>query len=244
MIILHRYRLIFIKTRKTAGTSIEQYLAQFAEAGDIVTPIQPAIPGHKPQNDKGAFNPLADSRISGASMTSLRTLVSILRQRQRFFNHMTAADIQQRVPPEVWSNYLKVAVERNPWDKVVSMYNMLTHDCGLNVTLDDVIDRELKPNWPIYAKPDTGTILVDRVLRYEALSDGLAEVFAEVGIPFSGELAVFAKSGKGGKRPIVELNVGQSRRIESRFADEIAHLGYSASIANVQIVDNGTAARS
>ena len=39
MIINHKYKFIFIKTRKTAGTSIEIALSQFCDANDVITPI-------------------------------------------------------------------------------------------------------------------------------------------------------------------------------------------------------------
>ena len=44
MIVSHRHRFIFIRTMKTAGTSIETFLSRFCGPEDIVTPIdRPAI---------------------------------------------------------------------------------------------------------------------------------------------------------------------------------------------------------
>jgi len=57
MILSHRYKFIFIKTRKTAGTSIEIYLSQFTKAFDVVTPISPSPDNHQPKNYRGLFNP-------------------------------------------------------------------------------------------------------------------------------------------------------------------------------------------
>ena len=42
MTISHKYNFIFIKTLKTAGTSLEIYLSQMCGNGDIVTPIEPS----------------------------------------------------------------------------------------------------------------------------------------------------------------------------------------------------------
>ncbi len=39
MIVNHRHKFIFLKTRKTAGRSIEIALSQFCDSNDIITPI-------------------------------------------------------------------------------------------------------------------------------------------------------------------------------------------------------------
>ena len=41
MILSHKYKFIFLKTNKTAGTSIELALSKFCEAEDIITPVTP-----------------------------------------------------------------------------------------------------------------------------------------------------------------------------------------------------------
>ena len=39
MIISHKYKFIFIKTQKTAGSSIELYLSRFCGKDDIIIPM-------------------------------------------------------------------------------------------------------------------------------------------------------------------------------------------------------------
>ena len=46
MIISHKHKFIFIKTRKTAGTSIELFLSRFCGPEDIITPFQ------SPENER------------------------------------------------------------------------------------------------------------------------------------------------------------------------------------------------
>ena len=41
MIISHDYKFIFLKNRKTAGTSIEIALSKFCGPNDVITPISP-----------------------------------------------------------------------------------------------------------------------------------------------------------------------------------------------------------
>ena len=41
MIISHKHKFIFVKTRKTAGTSLEIGLSEHCGAQDVITPISP-----------------------------------------------------------------------------------------------------------------------------------------------------------------------------------------------------------
>jgi len=94
MIISHKFKFIFIKTYKTAGTSLEAYFSPFAGPTDVLTPIHPPVVGHQPQNHSG------------------------------FFNHISASELQKKIDPAVWSTYFKFCIERNPWEKVISFYWM------------------------------------------------------------------------------------------------------------------------
>ena len=63
VIVSHKHKFIFIKTRKTAGTSIELFLSRFCGEKDIITPIYPVVPDadyHVPRNWRGLYNPLPD----------------------------------------------------------------------------------------------------------------------------------------------------------------------------------------
>jgi hypothetical protein len=41
---------------------------------------------------------------------------------KRFWNHMSAQEIKDRIGDEAWSSYLKFTIERNPFDKLVSAF--------------------------------------------------------------------------------------------------------------------------
>src|SRR6266702_2276090 len=122
MIISHKHKFIFIKTVKTAGTSLEVFLSQHCEPDDVLTPFAPPIEGHQPRNHEGSARPISEIlRIPFGPRSAWRCLLA---RHERFYNHMPAWLVRLRVPSAVWNSYFKFCVERNPWDKVLSHYHM------------------------------------------------------------------------------------------------------------------------
>jgi hypothetical protein len=227
VILSHKYKFIFIKTAKTAGTSIEVFLSKQCGPMDVVTPIGPPVEGHQPRNYRGFINPIPEL------IAEPRRLVPALRHaftsREKFYNHMPASEVKNRVPAKVWNSYFKFCVERNPWEKVLSHYHMRVARQGGSLSLDDYLAAGRFPvNYFRYTDPAGEKIIIDRVLRYENLMNDLAEVFAELNIPFDGSLGIRAKSEyRTDRRPYREVfNEEQRAIVERAFAKEIELHGY------------------
>ncbi len=227
MLLLRDKRLIFLKTRKTAGTSLEVFLGRHRGARDIVTRVTPPVEGHAPQNNLALFLPLRDSRLSGPVLSQIKRAIGVMLSGERFYNHMPASEVKRALPRKVWDEAVKFAVERNPWDKVVSMYFMVKTQRP-KVTINEIIDRMAPVNYRIYGDVDSRTLLVDRVLRYEHLTDELAELLPAHDIPFDGDLGVRAKGGfRTDRRSYREiLTDDEAARIAEHFALEITLMGY------------------
>lgn len=227
MVISHKYKFIFIKTKKTAGTSLEVFLSQHCGEEDIFTPISPPVEPHRARNYKGVWNPIPEMLAQDSLRSAGGSLQNLLR-RKKYFNHIKASLVRLRLPERIWSSYFKFCVDRNPWDKTVSHYYMVNKRIGGGLSFDDYLARgNLCWNYPRYTD-EQGNLLVDKVLQYESLNEDLAPIFQELGIPFDGSLGVRAKSKiRQDRRPYQEiLSDRQKALIQSAFQPEIDLLGY------------------
>lgn len=227
MIISHKYKFIFIKTRKTAGTSIEVFLSNHCGPEDVVTPIYPHVQSHAARNAGGWWNPFPEMMQS--SMQQARAVARQWIMRRKFYNHMPARSVQFRVPDHVWNEYFTFCVERNPWDKTLSHYHMVNQRAGGNLSFNQYLDQGMFPlNYPQYMDAN-GRLMVDRVIRYESLSDELSDVFGSLGVPFEGELGVRAKAGhRKDTRSVHESYSSEQADIVAKAFDrEIQLHGYS-----------------
>jgi hypothetical protein len=173
MLISHKYRFIFIKTRKTAGTSIEVDLSHVMDANDVVTEIFPTVEGHSPRN----------------FVIGSHTCV----------NHMKAKAVRKVVGDDVFGSYFKFCVEREPVDKCISHYSMLKNSADHNsgnqsLTWEEYVERgDFPVDHKKYLGAD-GELLVDKIIKYETLNADLIALMGSLQVPFKG-LTTQAKAG-------------------------------------------------
>jgi hypothetical protein len=225
MIVSHRHRFIFIKTEKTAGTSIEAMLDRFCGEDDVVTPVHPPVEGHLPRNYAGLINPLKEVPCRDVWRTWRD-----FRKRRRFYNHLDAWRARCRLPAGVWQSYFKFCVERDPWDKTISHYFWRKNAGDGTLGFEDFMAGDDFPlNHRLYTDRWRRRVIVDRILSYEALENDLAEVCGSLGVPFDG-LDVRAKGGYRENRqpPGAFLTRKQIKRIGKIFACELRFTGYTA----------------
>lgn len=253
MIISHKYKFIFVKTTKVGGTSLELYLSSVCSDSAVATPFWHPEKGHQPRNYSGLFNPIFElqKRVKCQKKKLdhgiVRTVNEFLKG-ERFYEPMPAWQIRCSVPSEIWDNYYKFTIERNPFDKITSRYfhskrvyekkysDVLTFDKWYNYFKDRINKpwitkawgSEAPFNYPRYADPWTDEILVDRILRYENLTEELDDVFKMLGVPLEGKIPYRAKGqyrrkGIGYKELIPDQHLIQIHQI---FHKELQLMDY------------------
>ncbi|MDY6920634.1 MAG: hypothetical protein SV765_10545 [Pseudomonadota bacterium] len=202
MIISHKYRFIFVKTRKTAGSTFEQLVSPYLGCEDICTGS--TRDGTPPLN----CAPDQNGHLPAASIK------------------------QHLVSPLVWEQYFKFTVERNPWDKVVSSFfwhRKIKPQFFADMPFEEyVCTCQLLPrDWPLYTEQNQ--LLVDKVFAYEDLPSFYKEFNQRFGTDISLQLLQTTRL-KSGIRTVTDyhdLHTDKTREFVARtFAPEIALMGY------------------
>jgi len=227
VLVSHKYGFIFVKTRKTGGSSVELALAPLCGPDDIVTPLKEYgasdTPGAEPRNHR-----LPRSQWSAGNRLR-QTLGRPQRNRGTgFFQHMPAADIRRLLGDNIWNDYLTFTIERNPWDRQVSLYHWHYRDYAspppFRAFIRSPLKRKKSRNWSMYTV--NGKVIVDHVIPYDRLQAGLDELLQKIGIR-GGVPLPQAKSGFRAPRDYRDYYDDDTKRIVANwYADEIRTFGF------------------
>ncbi|MEL6439224.1 MAG: sulfotransferase family 2 domain-containing protein [Cyanobacteria bacterium J06621_8] len=95
MIISHSKKFIFIHIQKTAGTSVTRYLNNYLNYQDMIV-------GGTKYGEK---------------------IQPLIKERFKMHKHSNAQSIKTITGDELWNSYFTFSFVRNPWDRMVSLYN-------------------------------------------------------------------------------------------------------------------------
>jgi hypothetical protein len=226
MIISHRHRFIFVKTRKTAGTSLQDALEGICGPEDIVTPTGATSEGYRARHYRGIPTPFMYLRQSPRRHRT-RRIAYWAWSCTRIHDHMFLDELFALPESRAWRSYFKFAVERNPWDKVVSRYFWKYRERPSRPAFDDFVRKDkLNSDFNMYSLD--GKLAVDYVCRYEDLEAGLNEIGRLIGckIPAPGHLNAWTRNDRDYRKLYSET----SRDIVAkRFAREIELFNYEFS---------------
>jgi len=227
MLLSHRKQFIFLKTGKTAGTSIEAYFEPWCLGPSELESYQfeHSRPAHiGPAGAIGArhkkYHDTADGLIS----------------------HMRAPAVRDFVGEVIWDRYFKFATVRNPYEKPVSMFYMRA-PAELGLDLDALSHDEARTHFKRWLKErcavpndheflcsdgGKGAVEMDDLIRYESLEADLERVCHALDIPYDPERLPRLKAGNRDGAPDWRFyyDAEALELANTLYAWEFEHLGY------------------
>lgn len=216
-IISFEHRFIFVKTKKTASTSLEAFLRRYTTEGDVVTQLTPRDEkwcverGFRSGNyaqEREVEHQYMQLCLAGCFEEALHLAQSV----KRFYvGHMPAAKIKLMLERQGyrWEDFYSFTVERHPYSWLLSVLlydNAAYHAYGAcEIDLNDVNERAQvfiesegflqRLNSNLYM--EDGRPLVADVMRYENLQEDLTRVLTPlVGEPNLSEFPFLKKNAQ------------------------------------------------
>jgi hypothetical protein len=227
MIVSYSRNFIFIKTKKTAGSTVEAVLATGCTPGDNVTAPSNKFIGMDIVNLNAslAANDQSDEEDENEKENRRR-----LRRSGGVYNHMTAAEARAIIDAAFWNDALKITVERHPYEKAVSqaffrMGKARRKGMEFPEHLNHVVrygDYVGFPRWTI-----EGKVAVDEFIRQENLQADLKRIGERLGMPMPAELPRFKSKKRLDRRPAHQILSDEQKEIVfTRCREEFEILGY------------------
>lgn len=206
MIICHKYKFIYIKSMKTAGTSLEIALANFCDENDIISKDEEVEENIKKNLSRGGQNNLYKiPRVSyknlkhnifqlikfilikfGIKFNHKVKFINFL-NKEKFYSHIPAKNVKKMINKKIWDNYYKFTVIRNPIDQIISYYywcNKSETERSKN-SFEFFINKHSKEFFSkqknIYTAKNK--IIVDKCIVFENFEDELNELSKKLKLP-------------------------------------------------------------
>ncbi len=249
-IVSHKHKFVFLKTRKTAGTSISAVLAGLCDYEDILALSKDVMVSSdlKRTNIKIPVRNIPPLLLAKHLFRTLIDSLDLIRGRKKigdiellptFKQHMIAKDLKQILGPKIWNNYYKFTIERNPFDRLVSFYNWRSHRFNVKCEFDEFALSALKntgkykhiasgfSNVPFYSL-DNKTLCLDNVMKFENLEVDFKKALIDIGISNFDDLSLPKyKSGIRTEFSYREFyNTSLKELAEDKFKTEANLFGY------------------
>lgn len=231
MIISHKYKFIFIKSTKTAGTSVELALSRFCGENDIITPVgakdevhRPAD-GMKPQFYKKRF----PWQYSLGNLYDWLNNPEIRKNGIALYGqHSYAIDVKKNIGDAIWDSYFKFTIERNPWDKVVSAFFYHRYLKDPDISFEQFVrEKSFYNSSPIYCDA-AGKPMVDFFMRYEHLNEDFEMVCKKLSIPYDGKMPMANTETRKEKKHYSEYYTDELKNIVADKCKNVIDLmGYT-----------------
>ena len=123
--------------------------------------------------------------------------------------HMSAGEIRKKVGEEIWNNYFKFTIIRNPWDKMVSSYHYNHHKwVPRGTAFEDYINMWGEGMQITRFPPQNSPYInekLDFIGRFESLDDDFQAILKHLEQP---------------ERPLPRLNQSHHRNYRENYSTE------------------------
>lgn len=174
-IVSHMHQFVYLKTHKTASTSVEMLLEPLCRP--------PGWNVVKPTREAHSSYGIVGRRHGGKAIPF------------RLFNwqdHMSASQCRRALGRKKWNTYAKIATVRNPFDRMLSSYFWRNKHIDPNQEDSAAVITGFRnfianANW----NDDTdivtlnGKFVIDHAIRYEKLEEDLTKLIADLDLPIS-----------------------------------------------------------
>ncbi len=229
MLISHRHRFIFLKTEKTASTSLYTALKSILEREDRLLPAVPKV-----------RSALLHSYGSLEGFSFVGGLGSEKRRWAHHFGlhqHALAREVKAFIGEELFCDYLIISSERNPWDRQISLFSHRSgradHDQLTRFTrcmsspLHRLLHHTRLKNWEVYSVDDE--VCADVVVRFEHLHRDYEALLSRLGLDAAEHpLPHRRNSGREDQSAYREFYNDHTRALVAQWYErEILHFGYT-----------------
>tara|TARA_B110000902_G_scaffold258364_1_gene328003 strand:+ start:690 stop:1316 length:627 start_codon:yes stop_codon:yes gene_type:complete len=158
VLVSHKYKFIYIKNKKVAGSSVESFFGKYC------------IDPKKVYNYNDAINEHIDEFGIIGSRTTGR------KNSDKWINHKDAKSIRNDLGNEKFDQYLKFCVIRNPYDKMVSLYYYIKSE----LPFKEFAKKYHRNNLNIHSI--NGKSVCDYFIRYEYLEEDIKKLCKKLNI--------------------------------------------------------------
>ena len=240
VIVNHKYKFIFLKTSKTGGFSIEAFLRQFCEPGDIVTSLSDAE--ERELQSMGLCGPMGHTEIRGKVPLAEREKIRLgdkkATVRYCVVSHSPASRVMEYVGKSVWNSYFKFCIVRHPVDRTISQYFWMAYRRGWQDAETDFTKRfdhflESKMFQPKLTRKGTGIymcdgkVVVDYIGKFENLAESLEHTMRQAGVDVKSVELPRLKLVSRPKGNFAEMLLPRQKKIiEKAFEFEFSNFDY------------------
>lgn len=212
MLVSHSKKFIYMKTVKTAGTSVELALQKYCVPNGMVVHVK------------------TDAVETAAGIVGARGSAV---HDQKWRNHMTAHSIRNQLPGWAWDEYTKICNIRNPWDKTVSFFHMTFPT--IRQESPEIIVAQFQ-RWLANTDKiggDTNIYFIndkpvaDEYIRYDRLMDDTIRIGAKLGLEVTALPQINVEYRDKAKLPYrIYYDEAGKQKVAEHYFREIGHFGW------------------